>query len=219
MRVALRDAAARFAKRPADPQSWIPVTVSTLAAPAVYAPHALTPDLDWRRVARVAPMRCSCRDRALKLLAAPQTLEVVDCARLLDDAAPRGWLRGPEAAWTVDAGRVEAAARELEPALAPGGFLAPFVAGAPAATVAARVARTCSGVAMWPALRLSDDVAVRARPRRRAPALVLADRRRARAGGPRGVARPVPARRRGRGARRRAPALPPPPGVGLLMNR
>ena len=163
MRVALRDAAARFAKRPADPQSWIPVTVSTLAAPAVYAPHALTPDLDWRRVARVAPMRCSCRDRALKLLAAPQTLEVVDCARLLDDAAPRGWLRGPEAAWTVDAGRVEAAARELEPLLAPGGFLAPFVAGAPAATVAARVARTCSGVAMWPALRLSDDVAVRAR--------------------------------------------------------
>ena len=163
MRVALRDAAARFAKRPADPRSWIPATVSTLAAPAVYAPHALTPDLDWRRVARAAPMRCSCRDRALKLLAAPQTLEFVDCARLLDDAAPRGWLRGPEAAWTVDAGRVEAAARELEPALAPGGFLAPFAAGAPAATVAARVARTCSGVAMWPALRLSDDVAVRAR--------------------------------------------------------
>ena len=163
LRPTLEDAAARFARRPEESASWIPTAFATFAAPASYAPHVLAPDLDWRPVASAAPMRCSCRDVAVQLLAPPQPLEFVECRALGDGRS--GWKEGPTVSFDVDVGRAGAIEKDVASALAPGGDLHPFTLGQDPARLARDVASHVSGLAMWPCLYLDDcgDVVVRAR--------------------------------------------------------
>ena len=71
----LRDARARFLKRPDEPSSYIPTRIQTIAAPACYALHyALGPPrYDWGKIAS-EPIRLNCRDETLELLADPLLL-------------------------------------------------------------------------------------------------------------------------------------------------
>ena len=57
----IRDAQARFVKRPFEPRSYIPYRCQTLAAPATYALHYALgpPQFDWAKL-KGEPVRLNC---------------------------------------------------------------------------------------------------------------------------------------------------------------
>lgn len=148
----IRDAQQRLVKRPNDPKSYIPYSCQTMGAPASYALHYALgpPQFDWGKLKE--PVRLNCRDETLQLLAEPQMLEDI---RFSDAALPASGVTAPAGtaplAWTVDATRVKI--NELK-------YYAELqkerVPEAEAGPLAAAVARSFSGIAMWPRLVLDE---------------------------------------------------------------
>ena len=153
MHATLRDAQARFMKRPNEPSSFIPTRCQTYAAPASYALHyALGPPrYDWGKIA-AEPIRLNCRDETLQLLSEPQLWEDIGFA---DTQLPRPGPWKPAAnglTFTVSAERIAISeqlyynelrregAREQE-----------------ARSIAAGAARSLSGIALWPRLVLDPE--------------------------------------------------------------
>ena len=149
----IRDAQARLLKRPNDPESWIPQRAQTLGAPASYALHySLGPEngFDWTKLKE--PVRLNCRDETLALLAEPQLLEDISFA---DANLPAAGAWRPVASptrWSIDADRI---AKNEETYFAE--LKREGVKEAEAKPLAASVARSLSGVALWPRLILDSD--------------------------------------------------------------
>ena len=92
-------------------------------------------------------MRLNCRDESLQLLAAPQLLEQI----VFSDAAlpASGRYKYPALTWTVDGGRVERNEKIFYDEL-----LREGAKTGEATSLSLKVARSFSGVAMWPRLVL-----------------------------------------------------------------
>ena len=146
----IRDAQARFLKKPAEPDSYIPYACQTLAAPASYALHyALGPPaFDWTKLKE--PVRLNCRDESVQLLAQPQLLEQITFS---DTHLPAsGRVQGAPLTWRVDAARVEANQAVFYDELRREG-----AKEGEASSLSRSVARSVSGLVMWPRLLLDPQ--------------------------------------------------------------
>ena len=157
MHATLRDAQARFLKRPHDPSSFIPTRCQTVAAPAAYALHyALGPPrYDWAKIA-AEPVRLNCRDETLQLLSDPVLLE--DIAFADPQLPPPGAWKpaGPQGlSFTIDGARIDANERTYREELRREG-----AKEEEARAVAAGAARALSGIALWPRLVLDPEGAI-----------------------------------------------------------
>jgi hypothetical protein len=164
----IRDAHERLLKHPDDPSSWIPNRIQTYAAPASYTLHNLLgpPEFDWTKLGG-EPVRFSCRDRGLELLADPVLVEDISFCDIIirnrNKAATNnnsvvGTQNNIEVTFTVDAARM----KENE------GFLFDeFRRGkssvADSERLAATTAHSLSGIGLWPRLYLSDSIVIDSR--------------------------------------------------------
>jgi len=154
----IRDAHERFALRPTDPASWIPNRCQTWAAPASWALHygLGPPAYDWGGIKR--PPRIFCVDNNLQLLAPPALLEDIDFA---DPHLPTsGTVHAAAITFEVTNERLAGNERAYFQNLCLEG-----ADKAEAAELAIAVARSFSGVALWPRLVLDvkGDILVEAR--------------------------------------------------------
>lgn len=150
----IRDAQARFLKRPYDPASYIPARIETLAAPCSYAIHyALGPPrFDWTKLKE--PVRLNCRDESMQLLASPQRLESIAFAD--PDLPSAGLLRAASPlSWTVDAERVASNRRVFYDELVREG-----AKEAEASELSEAASKSFSGIALWPRLVLDPEGAL-----------------------------------------------------------
>eukprot|EP00527_Entomoneis_sp_CCMP2396_P009774 CAMPEP_0198136742 /NCGR_PEP_ID=MMETSP1443-20131203/358_1 /TAXON_ID=186043 /ORGANISM="Entomoneis sp., Strain CCMP2396" /LENGTH=436 /DNA_ID=CAMNT_0043798013 /DNA_START=163 /DNA_END=1473 /DNA_ORIENTATION=+ len=163
----IRDAHQRLVKNPNDPASWIPNRIQTYAAPASYTLHNLfgPPEFDWTKLGG-EPIRFSCRDRGLELLADPVVVEDISFADIMGIAATSTSPKSPslaekntyEVTFTVDKARISSNE----------GFLFDeFRRGkssvADSQRLAKETAQSLSGIAMWPRLYLTNDIIVNSR--------------------------------------------------------
>ncbi|KAL1499717.1 hypothetical protein AB1Y20_012404 [Prymnesium parvum] len=145
----IRDARARFLRRPFDPASYIPCACETLCAPASYALHYALgpPQFDWTKLKE--PLRLNCRDETAQLLAPPQRVESLVFA---DEQLPSSGRVRSALSWRVDGARLEANERTYYAELKREG-----AKEAEAAPLARAVARSFSGIAFWPRLLLDPE--------------------------------------------------------------
>lgn len=148
----IRDAHARFVKRPTRADSWIPYRVETWASPCSYAlQYALDGDgaYDWGRVRE--PLRLSCSDATLlPLHAEAQRVETIE---FTDPELPSAATAGPapvEHSFVLESARLEANEQSYYEALRGEG-----VDEEAARLHAGKAARSLSGLAMWCRLVLS----------------------------------------------------------------
>jgi len=149
----IKDAHARFLKRPNDPSSWIPQRIQTYAAPASYTLHNLfgPPEFDWSKL-NGEPVRFNCRDEGLQLLADPVLIEDFSFADVQQQS--KGNSKHQEKVFIVDPRRLE---QNYEP------LYEEFRRGNSSPNDSARLAEqtstSFSGIALWPRLFLgtSDD--------------------------------------------------------------
>ena len=147
----IRDAHERFALRPTDPASWIPNRCQTWAAPASWALHygLGPPAYDWGGIKR--PPRIFCVDNNLQLLAPPALLEDIDFA---DPHLPTsGAVHAAAITFEVTNERLAGNERAYFQNICREG-----ADKAEAAELAIAVARSFSGVALWPRLVLDVKV-------------------------------------------------------------
>ena len=155
MYATIRDAQARHLKAPGSAASWIPLRCQTLAAPASYALHYALgpPQFDWGKLKE--PVRLNCRDETLQLLADPVVLEDICFADLELPAAGSTWRPASPPSFVVDGGRIDSNEAKFYEELTREG-----AKDAEAKPLAAAVARSLSGVAMWPRLVLDQDATI-----------------------------------------------------------
>eukprot|EP00966_Prymnesium_polylepis_P229199 5303992-Prymnesium_polylepis.1 len=149
-------------KEPTRRDSWIPHRVETWGAPCSYAlQHALgAPAYDWGGIDE--PLRLSCPEATLLMLATPQRVEDVSFTDPLaghvalepleggSDAAPTG-PPPVDCVFEVTSDRLEANERAYEK-----GLLAQGIPPDAARDAARGAARGLSGFALWPRLILRD---------------------------------------------------------------
>eukprot|EP00747_Dinoflagellata_sp_TGD_P030827 gnl/TRDRNA2_/TRDRNA2_134893_c0_seq2.p1 gnl/TRDRNA2_/TRDRNA2_134893_c0~~gnl/TRDRNA2_/TRDRNA2_134893_c0_seq2.p1 ORF type:complete len:354 (-),score=51.34 gnl/TRDRNA2_/TRDRNA2_134893_c0_seq2:3-1064(-) len=146
----IRDAQARFVKRPSDPNSYIPCSIQTLGAPASYALHYVYgPPEYWNKDGE--PVRIDCCDTSLGLLADPLLVEEI---RFADMALPASGKVGGASSltWQIDPDRVNAVEKIFYDDL-----LRVKVAQPKAAAAARSIAHSVSGIALWPRLVLDAE--------------------------------------------------------------
>jgi protein arginine N-methyltransferase 1 len=146
----IKDAHARFLKRPDSPASWIPTRVQTVAAPATFALQYVLgpPEYDWGRY--LEPIRFNCRDETVTLLADPQILEDIDLA---DPNLPAAGtkLDLPSLSFTISPERIKANENTYYVEL-----LKELISNTEARKLAVNVSHSLSGLAMWPRLVLDE---------------------------------------------------------------
>lgn len=149
--------AARFLKDPTSDENWIPCRIQTYAAPASYTLHNLfgPPEFDWTKL-NGEPVRFSCRDKGLELLADPVLVEDI---RFADVAAARTAGGGDKIKqekrsfqFAVSGDRIEDNASAFYDEYRRGGKST----AKESEDLAARTSRSFSGVALWPRLVLSE---------------------------------------------------------------
>jgi len=152
----MRDAQMRHLKRPYDASSYIPVSVATLAAPAAFALHHVLapPAVDWYDGLKGRPVRCESgeAESGLQLLAKPQPVEHIAFHRSLPE--PGRWDATPaheplifelcgDCIANSEACYASVLAMERVPM-------------ARAAPLAYAMARSLSGLALWPRIQLDE---------------------------------------------------------------
>jgi hypothetical protein len=160
----ITDAQSRHALRPHQSASWIPAGAETLCSPASFALHAYA-SRGWVN-GGVPPVRLNCQDTSLQLLAEPQVLESYDFADANLPRGPRRWGLGAAEGlrFPISAERLADGARAYCAGLEAAGSQL-----ADAAALAAAVAGSLSGLAMWPRLRLDAQTTVNSRGARGEP--------------------------------------------------
>ena len=154
----IRDAYKRLVKEPQNPDSWIPNRIQTYAAPASYTLHNLfgPPEFDWNKLGG-EPVRFSCQDRGLGLLADPQLVEDIAFADIMNTnkqqpqstavTVPQKY----QLSFTVDAARMEINQKLL---------FDEFRRGKSSVTDSQRLAHetahSVTGIALWPRLTLTN---------------------------------------------------------------
>jgi len=148
----ITDAHKRFAKNPESFKSWIPTRVQTYAAPASYTLHNMfgPPGFDWSKL-NGEPVRFSCRDEGLQLLADPQVVEDVVFADILNYERKGGDAKNKILKFSVDEARTKSNTDKLI------GELQRNQLGKSEATrLAIETGSSFSGIALWPRLILSE---------------------------------------------------------------
>jgi len=159
----IADAHERHVKNPTDPASWIPHRCQTVAAPASYAMQIASghPAFRWldtirRRQNSSVALRLRCNDETLMLLAPPAVLEDVD---LTDPQTLLGVgqhaLMTEAASFYIDESRLRANEAEFSALLRAGD-----ADEADVKAYAPFVARSFSGIGMWPRLELNPDATI-----------------------------------------------------------
>ena len=146
----VRDAQKRLAKNPFDPNTYIPFACRTYAAPVTYAVHYSLgpPRFDWGKLKE--PVRLNCRDETAQLLSDPQLLEEV---RLSSEALSEGkWRATPVVRYEISPSRINENMNKFSREL-----IQERVPQEEAASLAASVAHSLSGVAFWPKLILDPQ--------------------------------------------------------------
>ena len=160
----MADAHRRHVKRPTEAASWIPHRVQTMGAPCSWALHygLGLPDYNWYQMP--TPPRIAAEDATVQVLSDPQLVEDIDLTRLESLlAAGSHALTPPEGiVFTIEGARVRANQRGYEVACTPPKVLDGRETGSSAAeareaaaSFAAGVASSVSGIAMWPRLTLN----------------------------------------------------------------
>ena len=159
----MADAHRRHVKRPTEAASWIPHRVQTMGAPCSWALHygLGLPDYDWFQMP--TPPRIAAEDATVQLLSSPQLVEDIDLTRLESLLAAGSHALTPSegVVFTIEADRMRANQRGYEAACTPPKVLDGRETGSSAAeareaaaSFAAGVASSLSGIAMWPRLAL-----------------------------------------------------------------
>ena len=157
----ISDAHARHVKRPMERASWIPHRCHTIGAACSYALHASLgmPDYNWRRLA--GPPRVAAACSSLQLLSEAHVVETID---FTDPVAGAQTLHTPAVTMTIDAERLQRNEQVYARAATPAEEGEEEMdeeeraeAIADAASFAALVSRSFSGVAMWPRLELDPN--------------------------------------------------------------
>uniref|UniRef100_A0A7S2KXU9 Uncharacterized protein n=1 Tax=Zooxanthella nutricula TaxID=1333877 RepID=A0A7S2KXU9_9DINO len=143
----IRDAQQRFLKDPSNPESYIPVSVQTYAAPVSYALHPVLAPPRFERLGG-QPLRVNCRDRTVQLLSDPQLVEDIKFSDPKLPAAGR-WSATPPVEFVVSSDRVYANEKAYYTAL-----LKEEMKDDEARKVARETAESFSGMAFWPRLVL-----------------------------------------------------------------
>jgi SAM-dependent methyltransferase len=144
----IRDAQARFMKRPTDPASFIPFSYETLGAPATdMCHHSGT----YRGQTTI---RVEAHDTMLQLLAEPRLVEDI---RFADTSIPASGTIGAASplVWSIDAARV-AANEEVFRARLQADEAVLRAKGIEVGPLARDVSRSLSGIALWPRIVLDE---------------------------------------------------------------
>mmetsp|Transcript_23553 Transcript_23553/g.52213 ORF Transcript_23553/g.52213 Transcript_23553/m.52213 type:complete len:546 (+) Transcript_23553:1000-2637(+) len=146
----IADAHKRFAKNPTSAKSWIPTRAQTYAAPASYTLHNMfgPPGFDWSKLDG-EPVRFSCRDEGLQLLADPQVVEDIVFADILNYNSKKN---GKTLKFEVDETRTKDNTVKLVKELQ-----ANSLGKSEATRMADATGNSFSGLAFWPRLILSEN--------------------------------------------------------------
>jgi SAM-dependent methyltransferase len=148
----IRDAH-RFLKDPTSSKNWIPNRIQTYGAPASYTLHNLfgPPEFDWTKL-NGEPVRFSCRDYGLELLADPQLVEDISFASLTaEKTAKRVVVKEQSLTFTISADRMKQNTKPLFDEFRQRSDQAS------SEKYAQETSHSFSGIAMWPRIYLSDD--------------------------------------------------------------